>query len=88
MCRPSYFLGLITMILNQHQTEAIATSDAHTNNVGLPTYSNLLYALERANNYLADLNGSNWFKDDVASLDMKQRAKATHQLTADTLFRP
>lgn len=35
--------------MNAAQTEAIATADAHTNDTGLPTYSELLAALRRAN---------------------------------------
>jgi hypothetical protein len=74
------------MNLSEVQQEAVANADAYTNNVCLPTYSQLLKALERANTYLADLNGSNWFKDDYAGQDMKQRAKATHELTSQVLF--
>lgn len=34
-----------TTDLNAHQIEAIANADAHTSNAGLPTYSELLNAL-------------------------------------------
>lgn len=44
--------------MNESQIEAIATADAHTNNAGLPTYSELVALLRRANDntscYFAD----------------------------------
>ncbi len=33
--------------MNDSQKEAIATADAHTSNVGLPTYSELVEALRK-----------------------------------------
>ncbi|RTL34274.1 MAG: hypothetical protein EKK53_26660 [Burkholderiales bacterium] len=35
--------------MNQAQTEAIANANAHTNDAGLPTYSELVEALRRLN---------------------------------------